>query len=301
MRNDFDISAIQAFVAIVDEGSMAGAARRLGLTRSAMGKALARLETRLDVRLLNRTTRRITVTDEGLRFHESCTRILADLAEAEASVRREQDKPMGTLRLALPEAYGRLRVLPVVQDYLRTWPELKAEISFTDRVIDMTEEGYDLAVRIGDVASDPRLFTRVIDRFHTVICASPEYLSRYGTPDAPEDLENHARLSFGKRGATIDWRLRTQAGRDITLPAGSARFVFDSAEAIRDAAVAGLGIAYLPDFLVRDALAGGRLVRLLPDTITQQVAVHLVYPDRRHLPARSRAFIDLMVNRNRTG
>ncbi|WFE76539.1 LysR family transcriptional regulator [Roseinatronobacter sp. S2] len=300
MRSDFDIAAIQAFVAIVDEGSMAGAARRLGLTRSAMGKALARLEARLDVRLLNRTTRRITVTDEGLRFHESCTRILADLAEAEASVRREQDKPMGTLRLALPEAYGRLRVLPVVQDYLRTWPELKAEISFTDRVIDMTEEGYDLAVRIGDVASDPRLLTRVIDRFHTVICASPEYLSRYGTPDAPEDLADRARLSFGKRGTTIDWRLRTQAGRDITLP-GSARFVFDSAEAIRDAAVAGLGIAYLPDFLVQPALTSGQLVRLLPDVITQQIAVHLVYPDRRHLPARSRAFIDLMVNRNKTG
>jgi len=300
VSKEFDISAVQAFVAIVNEGSIAGAARRMGLTRSAVGKALARLEARLDVRLLNRTTRRIAMTDAGLRFQESCTRILADLAEAEASVRRERDHPTGTLRLALPEAYGRLRLLPVLQDYLRTWPELKAEISFTDRVIDMAEEGYDLAVRIGDVASDPRLLTRVIDRFHALICAAPEYLSRYGIPVTPEDLADHARLSFGKRGETIDWRLRTQGGREITLP-GSARFVFDSAEAIHDAAVAGLGVAYLPDFLVKDALASGQLVRLLPDTITQQVAVHLVYPDRRHLPARSRAFIDLMVNRVRTG
>ncbi|MCP3142418.1 LysR family transcriptional regulator [Pyxidicoccus xibeiensis] len=290
------LDEIFAFMSVVDAGSFVGGGRAIGLTRSAAGKALARLESRLGVRLLNRTTRHMSLTDEGRVFHEHCLQVLAALDEAEASVGQRTGTPRGVLRLTLPGAFGRLHVLPLLRDYLRTWPELQAEVSFTDRVADIIEEGYDLAVRINASSTDTRLVSRVVAQHRVVICAAPSYLEARGKPETLEELAKHDCLLFSSRTRRQSWQLRQKGGSWVKVE-GRSRLRLDSGEAIRDAAVAGLGIAYLPGFLVDEDLASGRLEALLPSCEQETVPIMAIYPSKRHLPAKVRRFIDLMVEK----
>ncbi len=290
------LDEIFAFMSVVDAGSFVGGGRAIGLTRSAAGKALARLESRLGVRLLNRTTRHLSLTDEGRVFHEHCQQVLAALDEAEASVGQHTGTPRGVLRLTLPDAFGRLHVLPLLRDYLRTWPEVQAEVSFTDRVADIIEEGYDLAVRIGASSTDTRLVSRLVAQHRAVVCAAPSYLEARGEPETLEELAAHDCLIFSSRTRRQGWRLRQKGGSWVKVE-GRSRLRLDSGEAIRDAAVAGLGIAYLPSFLVDKDLASGRLEALLPSCETEDVRLMAIYPSKRHLPAKVRRFIDLMVEK----
>lgn len=289
------LDEIFAFMSVVDAGSFVGGGRTLGLTRSAAGKALARLESRLGVRLLNRTTRHLSLTDGGRVFHEHCLQVLAALDEAEASVGQRTGTPRGVLRLTLPDAFGRLHVLPLLRDYLRTWPEVQAEVSFTDRVADIIEEGYDLAVRIdASSTTDTRLVSRLVAQHRAVVCAAPSYLEARGEPETLEELAEHDCLIFSSRTRRQGWRLRQKGGSWVNVE-GRSRLRLDSGEAIRDAAVAGLGIAYLPGFLVDEDLASGRLEALLPSCETGVVRIMAIYPSKRHLPAKVRRFIDLMA------
>lgn len=288
------LDEILAFMAVVDAGSFVGGGQSLGLTRSAAGKALTRLESRLGVRLLNRTTRQLSLTDEGRVFHEHCLQVVSALDDAEASVGQRAGTPRGVLRLTLPAAFGRRQVLPLLRDYLRTWPELQAEVSFTDRVADIIEEGYDLAVRINATSTDTRLVSRVVARHPVFVCAAPSYLKAHGEPSTLEDLSAHECLFFSSRARRQHWRLREKGGAPVKVE-GRSRLRLDSGEALRDAAVAGLGIAYLPGFLVDEDLAAGRLKALLPSCETEFVPITALYPSKRHLPAKVRRFIDLMV------
>lgn len=288
------LDEIFTFMSVVEAGSFVGGGRAIGLTRSAAGKALARLESRLGVRLLNRTTRHLSLTDDGRVFHAHCQRVLAALDDAEASVGQRTSRPRGVLRLTLPGAFGRLLVLPLLRDYLRTWPEVQAEVSFSDRVADIIEEGYDLAVRINVTSTDTRLVSRVVAQHRVVICAAPSYLAARGEPKTLEQLATHECLLFSSRSRRQRWRLREKGGAWVMVE-GKSRLRLDSGEAIRDAAVAGLGIAYLPDFLVDEDLASGRLEALLPSCETEFVPVMALYPNKRHLPAKVRRFIDLMA------
>lgn len=288
------LDEIFAFMSVVDAGSFVGGGRAIGLTRSAAGKALARLESRLGVRLLNRTTRHMSLTDEGRVFHEHCLQVLAALDEAEASVGQRTGAPRGVLRLTVPGAFGRLHVLPLLRTYLRTWPEVQAEVSITDRVADIIEEGYDLAVRINGASSDTRLVSRMVAQYRAVVCAAPSYLEAHGEPETLEDLVKHDCLVFSSRTRRQAWALRQKGGAWVKVE-GRSRLRLDSGEAIRDAAVAGLGIAYLPGFLVDEDLASGRLEALLPSCETGVVRIMAIYPSKRHLPAKVRRFIDLMV------
>ncbi|RKH05829.1 LysR family transcriptional regulator [Corallococcus carmarthensis] len=288
------LDEIFAFMAVVDAGSFVGGGQALGLTRSAAGKALARLESRLGVRLLNRTTRQLSLTDEGRVFHEHCLQVLAALDDAEASVGQHTGTPRGVLRLTLPAAFGKLHVLPLLRDYLRTWPEVQAEVSFTDRVTDIIEEGYDLAVRINASSADTRLVSRVVARHPVFVCAAPAYLEARGEPRTLEELAAHECLVFSSRTRRQPWYLRQKGGSPVKVE-GRSRLRLDSGEAIRDAAVAGLGIAYLPSFLVDQDLESGRLKALLPSCETEFVPIMAIYPSKRHLPAKVRRFIDLMV------
>lgn len=288
------LDEIFAFMSIVDAGSFVGGGRVIGLTRSAAGKALARLESRLGVRLLNRTTRHLSLTEDGRVFHEHCLQVLAALDEAEASVGQCTGTPQGVLRLTLPDAFGRLHVLPLLRDYLRTWPEVQAEVSFTDRVADIIEEGYDLAVRINASSTDTRLVSRLVAQHRAVVCAAPSYLEARGEPESLEELAAHDCLIFSSRTRRQGWRLRQQGGSWVKVE-GRSRLRLDSGEALRDAAVAGLGIAFLPGFLVDEELARGRLKALLPSCETEAVRIMAIYPSKRHLPAKVRRFIDLMV------
>jgi DNA-binding transcriptional LysR family regulator len=291
-----DLGAIRAFVAVASAGSFAAGGKSIGLTRSAAGKALARLEAHLGTRLLHRTTRSVAMTADGQVFHERCVQWLADLEEAEASVRQDRPVPKGILRLTVAGAFGRMAVLPVLRDYLAAWPLVEAEVNFSDRVVDLVDEGYDLGIRIGGVAPDSRLIARVVARSRAGLYAAPAYLERHGTPQEPGHLAAHQRLLFGTRTEPHVWALRSTTGAVVEIK-GRGRCRFDSGEALRDAAVAGMGIAFLPGFLAQDEVRAGRLRPLLPDYGTDEILIRAVYPSRRHLSARVRVFLDMLAAR----
>ncbi len=291
MSDTPDLGTIRAFIAVAEAGNFATAARAVGLTRSALGKAIARLEGRLGTRLLHRTTRRVSLTVDGAEYLARTRQILSDLAEAEASVRQDRPVARGVLRLTLPDAYGRLRVLPILKDFLREWPELSATVNFTDRPINLVEEGVDLAVRIGSTDTSAELVGRVVARSTAILCAAPAYLAERGRPKTPEELANHDRLHFGSSGKAMRWTVAAPPQAAVQV-VGPGRVTLDSAEGIRDMVVAGFGIAQLPRFLVADDLATGRLIAVLADLPMREVPISVLYPNRRHLPARVRLFID---------
>lgn len=296
MVDDLELKAVRAFVTVVDAGDFTTAARMLRLTRSAVGKALVRLETRLGVRLLHRTTRQVSTTSDGAVFYEHCVRLLADLAEAEQAVGQRRERPTGLLKLSLPDAYGRRRILPILQEYMLRWPMVGVEATFSDRIDDMVEGGLDLAIRIGGGKANVGLVTRVVDRIRGILCASPAYIDEHGMPDGIDVLDGHDLLLFGHRGQTMCWPLHSAAAE----PRSSrqrARLILDSAEALRAAALSGLGVAYLPDFLIASDLEEGSLIAI--GGSSEVIDIQALYPDRRLLPVRVRLFIDMVVEQLR--
>lgn len=253
-----------------------------------------RLEDRLGVRLLNRTTRALSLTDEGRVFYDRGLQILAAVDDAEASVAGHAGTPRGLLRLTVPDAFGRLVVLPLLKKYLEAWPDIQVEVSFTDRQADIVEEGFDLAVRIGEATPDTRLVSRVVAKYKALLCASPSYIAGRGEPLNIDALADHDCLIFSSRNQRQSWRFLGDDGAWVKAQ-GRSRLRLDSGEALRDAAVAGLGIAFLPDFLVAEDLAAGRLQQVLPDLEAGDVKIVTIYPTRRLLEPRVRRFIDLMV------
>ncbi|MEH7847547.1 LysR family transcriptional regulator [Rhizobium laguerreae] len=289
-----NLNDILIFMAVVDAGSFIAGGQAVGLSRSAAGKAVIRLEDRLGVRLLNRTTRTLSLTEEGRMFYERGLRILVSVDEAEASVAGQDSMPRGVLRLTVDDAFGRLVMLPLLEKYLRAWPDIQVEVSFTDRLADIVEEGFDLAIRVGATATDTRLVSRVIATYKARLCASPSYLAERGEPRDVDDLAVHDCLISAGRNQRQGWRFRGEGGSWIKAR-GRSRLRLDSGEAIRDAALAGLGIALLPDFLVTDDLAAGRLRQILADFETDDAKIVTLYPDKRLLEPRVRRFIDLIV------
>lgn len=290
-----NLNEIVVFMAVADAGSFVGGGKALALTRSAAGKAVSRLEDRLGARLLNRTTRTLSLTDEGRIFYERGRQILVAVDEAEASVAGGVGTPRGLLRLTLPDAFGRLVVLPLLNKYLVAWPEIQVEVSFTDRLVDLVEEGFDLAIRIGMTNADTSLVSCVIARYKALLCAAPSYIAARGEPLEVDDLAKHDCLIFSSRTQRQSWRLRDAEGNWVKAP-GRSRLRLDSGEALRDAAVAGLGIALLPEFLVAEDLTAGRLQQVLANSETDEVKIVTLYPSRRLLEPRVRRFIDLMID-----
>ncbi len=288
-----NLNDISVFMAVVDAGSFVAGGQALGMTRSAAGKAVMRLETRLGVRLLNRTTRSLSLTDEGRAFYDRGLRIFAAVEDAEASVASEAGTPRGVLRLTVPDAFGRWVLLPLVSRYLRAWPDVQVEVSFSDRVVDILEEGFDLAIRIGSAEPDSRLVSRVVARFRARLCAAPTYLARQGKPKRVEELARHDCLLFSSANRRQNWRFRDDEGVWAKALVRS-RLRLDSGEALRNAALAGEGIALLPDFLVAGDLAAGRLVQVLPQLELGEAKIVALYPTRRMLEPRVRQFLELM-------
>ena len=293
-RLNFD--EMSAFVAVVESGSFIAGGRSLGLTRSAAGKAITRLEAHLGVRLFNRTTRNMSVTDDGQLFYQHCIKIFEDLEDAQASIGQKVGVPRGSLRICMPDALGRLLVLPLLAEYRSLWPQVHVDASFTDRVVDIIDEGFDLSIRIGSHSTDTSLVSRTVAHHHSVICAAPNYLKERGMPATADDLLTHDCLVFSSRLKRQQWRLRQKDGEWLKISPNS-RMRLDSGEAIRDAALLGLGIAYLPAFLTDKHLNDGSLTKLLPSYETDEVQVQAIYPSRRYLAPKVRCFIDLMVAR----
>lgn len=289
------IGEIAAFVAVVNAGSFTNAAKATGLTRSAVGKSVVRLEQRLGVRLLNRSTRRLGLTDEGQAMFERCRQILEDLEEVDEMMARRRLTPSGTLKLTAPLSFGQRHILPVLDAFLSSWPELQANISFTDRYVDVIEEGFDIAVRIGEPAADSRLLTRTVAWQHMVTCAAPDYLARRGTPLHPDQLPEHETIFFMNAERRRAWRFAGPDGSFIVE--GPGRINIDSSEAMRASAIAGFGLVQLPRYMLDDAVREGKLVRVLDAYTVAPEPIRVVYPSKRQLSPRIRAFIDFLVER----
>ncbi|ASC78138.1 LysR family transcriptional regulator [Serratia marcescens] len=290
-----NLNDIQVFMAVVDAGSFVAGGQTMGLSRSAAGKAIARLEQRLSVRLLHRTTRSLGLTDEGREFYRRGLQILASVDDAEASVAGDKGTARGVLRLTAPAAFGRRILLPLVPKFLVAWPEVQVEISFSDRLADIVEEGFDLAVRIGVTAPDTRLVSRTLARYRALLCASPAYLAARGEPLTVESLAGHEALLFSSCNQKQPWRLRDERGEWVKAPVRG-RLRLDSGEALRDAALSGLGIAYLPEFMIAEDLAAGRLQQVLRAVAGEEVRIVALYPNKRLLEPRVRRFLDLLVD-----
>ncbi|ELY4075446.1 LysR family transcriptional regulator [Cronobacter sakazakii] len=290
-RTGLDIHTLRIFVAVVEAGSFVAGGKAMGLTRSAAGKALARLEAYLETRLFQRTTRSLSLTAEGHAFYHRCCQILEDLADAESSIRQNPRLAKGILRLTVSEGYGKMIVLPFIREFLHRSPDVSIEVSFSDRVVDLVEEGFDLALRVGSGVTSYQYITQVIDRTTPQLMASPDYLQAWGMPTSLAELKNHRRLVYGLGAATTAWNFIDTRQGQIALN-GRNYVRFDSGDAIRTAALMGLGIGFLPSFMVQNDIQQGRLIHVLPEAQGENVAIHAIYPNRRHLPVRVRAFID---------
>lgn len=288
------IGDLLAFVRVADMQSFTAAAEKLALSRSAIGKCIARLEQGLGSRLLHRSTRSVSLSDEGRVFYEHAQRILAEVDNAADAMDRRKRAPRGRLRLDLPVSLGRLHVMPLLRDYLRLWPEVEADVSFSDDYTDLVRDGVDLAIRIGG-DTDSRLVRRVLAPHRLITCAAPGYLDRHGAPATPDDLARHQTLAFTHAGAPVPWRYAVQGQERQVQPAGRLRL--GNTEALRDAVLAGAGIAQLGAFLVGEDLRAGRLVAVLEAHAPPGAPVCAVYPHRRHLSPKVRALIDAMARR----
>lgn len=291
-----DTSALRAFASVVEAGSFVEGARRIGLTRSAAGKAIARLEELLGVRLLHRSTRNVGVTADGQGFYERIAPLLADLQEAQNVVTGRAGRPRGLLRITATEAYGRQVVLPLLAEFLERWPDLQVEASFTDRITDLVDEGLDLAVRFGPPPASGELVFRAVASSSAQLCAAPTYLARHPLIRDRSDLEHHRHLLYGTAVAPYRWILSNSSGETCEIPMRAIAF-FDNASAQRDAVVAGLGVTCMPRFLVAPEVAAGRLQVVLPAWSTEAIAISIVYPSRKHLTPKVRLFIDFIAAR----
>ncbi len=290
---------ITAFVFAVKTGSFTAAAVALGLTRSAVGKAVARLESRLGTRLLHRTTRTLSLTDDGRAVYERWRQILEDLDEVEATMAVRRGQPAGTLKLTTPKSFGQRHILPILNHYLKQWPDLHADMRFTDRFVDLVEEGFDIAIHIGALKDDSQLLTRTLAWQQFVTCATPEYLATRGTPQTPKELAGHDIIVFTAGGQPSSWYYQIPDGLHIRQ--GEGRLNMDSAEAIREAGLAGFGLLYLPTYVVGNDLRAGSLVEVLEPFRAPSDPIRVVYPSKRHLSPRIRAFIDLIAERWQDG
>jgi DNA-binding transcriptional LysR family regulator len=286
------LKGIEVFVAAAETGSFTAAGARLHLTTSAVSKSVGRLEARLGCRLFERTTRRLALTGEGAAFHVTCLRVLAELAEAEAVLAAQGSAPIGRIKVDVPIAFGRLRVLPLLLRLAERHPGLRPHVTFTDRYVDLIEEGIDVAVRIGH--GEPRregLGERLLGSERRIFCAAPAYLRRHGVPRDRAALLQADRILYGRSdGSVSPWRL----SGDAAEAAGDARLVLGSAEAQVAAVKAGFGIAQLATWLIQEELAEGSLVAVLPAEAVQGLPLRLVWPKSRQLSPKVDALLALL-------
>ncbi|RDU96805.1 LysR family transcriptional regulator [Trinickia dinghuensis] len=291
------LAGISAFVQAAEAGSFALAAERLHLTRSAVGKSIARLEERMGTRLFLRTTRRQTLTADGQALYDHCVRALAELDAGEAALSAARVSPQGRLHVSAPVLFGRRCVAPVLLELASRYPKLELQMSFTDRVVDLVNENIDLVLRSGSLRQAPAdLVARKLGEQTMTLCASPAYLARHGTPQTVAELAGHHGVLYaaGRREAVWPLTDHTASMRTIAI---KPRLRFDDLETIVAAVKAGAGLARLPCWLVADDVRGGSLVRVLADTPGPRIDIHLAWRRTRHLPTRVRVAIDMLAER----
>jgi len=284
---------MQVFVTAVEQGSFSAAARRLQISPSAVSKLISRLEGRLGTRLLNRTTRSLHLTEVGDAFYRRCGEILAELDEAEAAMTSLGQSPKGILRVNSSPGFASHQLLPVLPDFQRRYPDLTVELQLTGKAVDLVTEGVDVAIRLGEL-EDTSLVARHLGACSRRVCASPEFIQRYGEPDSPDALMHFNCLRLSTHDSFNLWRFRDNDGVAQQLIRVDGTFITDNVDTLYRYLLAGQGIALLAGFMVSDAIADGRLRPLLRDYQTDSQQVHAVYPHRKFLPAKVRVFVEFL-------
>jgi DNA-binding transcriptional LysR family regulator len=288
-------SGMAVFVEVVDANSFAGAARRLGMSPAMVSTHIQALEQRLGVRLLNRTTRRVNVTEVGQDYYERSLRILADMEEAERAAGDLQTAPRGVLRVTTSVSSGMRYLGSAIADYLVAYPDVSVELNLDDRYVDLVEQRFDLAIRMGHLA-DSSLIARKLGSVASVLCASPAYLETKGVPQTPRDLSKHNCLIYTYATRQNVWHFFDHNGGQEPVRV-SGRFLANNGDVLLNLALKDIGVILLPHFIAESDLKTGRLVRLLPDYETQQIPVNAVYPHSRYVSAKTRTFIDFIAAR----
>ena len=287
------LELMQTFVRVVEAGSFSAAAERMIVAKSVVSRRIQELEAHLGVRLLNRTTRRLSLTEGGRHYYERAQRIIADVDEAEQAISSEQTELKGEVRIAIPLSFGLLHLMPLLNRFSSEHPGLVLDIDLNDRRVDLVEEGIDLAIRIGQLA-DSTLVARRLAPIRFLLCASPTYLEEHGEPRTPEDLIGHQGLIYSQIPEGHHWNFldRGEKGRPIKVPT---RMRANNGDALLEAAIHGVGISMMPTFLASGALQQGLLKRVLSDYPLQTEALYAIYPSQRYLPRRIRTLVDLLV------
>lgn len=288
-------TAMSVFARVVELGSFARAADRLELSTSAVSRQVADLEAHLQTRLLNRTTRKLSLTESGHAFYERCIQVLADLDEAEQAAAQTSLVPRGTIKLTCGHSFGLLHLAPAMAEYLARNPEVKFDVSLSDRVVDLVEEGFDLGVRIGALGP-ANLIARKLGETRLIACASRDYLRKHGTPKTPEDLAHHNCVTYDYVPDSNLWRFRGAEGKEVSVTV-SGNVHANNGDLLTQAAVAGIGVVYEPEFIVGEALKAKQLVRLLAEFEPPPLGIYAVYASRKHLSAKVRSFVDFLAER----
>ena len=284
---------IAVFVRVVEAGSFTAAADKLGLSQSAVSKCVNRLEERMGTRLLNRSTRKLSLTEAGAALHAHGLRAISEMEQAELEVARLQTEPRGVLRVNAPMSFGLLHIAPAVNDFLQRYPALTLDLQLDDRLVELVEEGFDCAVRI-KALTDSTLVAKKLAPCRQVVCAAPEYLAAHGTPRTPQELKAHRCLIYTYRGKPREWEFSGPRAESISVTV-SGPLHSNSGLASREAALRGGGILNIPTFYVGDDLRAKRLVALLTDyTPLPEINIYAVYPERRNLSPKVRAFVDFL-------
>lgn len=288
-------AAIRVFTQVVESGSFAKAAARLGLSTSATSRHVAELEAHLQTRLLNRTTRRVSLTESGAAYYGRAVQLLADLEEAEQEAARTAVVPRGTIRLTTSVNFGVRHLAPAIAEFLARHAEVRFDVSLSDRIVDLVEEGFDLGVRIGAAGSE-NLVARKLGETRLVPCASPAYLATHGAPKTPEELERHNCFTYEYVTPRNLWRFRDAAGGEHAVRVAG-RLHSNNGDLLAEAAARGAGIVFEPAFIVGPDVRAGRLVPLLQDFVPPPVPIYAVYPSRKHLSAKVRQLVEFLIER----
>lgn len=286
-------ASINLFVAAIEEGSLVAAGRRFGLSASMAGKYLNSLEAELNVRLIQRSTRKLNPTDVGRVYYARCKRIIEEFEEANHEASDATSTVRGLLRIAVPVTFGTLHMGQVVAKFLADYPLVNAEVFLDDSFVDLYTESIDVAIRIGRLP-DSDMVAKRLAPCHMVLCASPEYLEREGVPKTPEDLKDAPRLAFSKAVTVNTWTL-TDAENRTHIIDGPLRMNANNMNMLHSSALAGVGIAYGPTFVFGESIATGKLIKLLPEYKTVELSVHALYPTARYVPSKVRRFIDYLA------
>ncbi len=288
------LTEMEAFATVVDQGGFTDAARKLGISKSAVSKHVSSLEARLGARLLNRTTRRVSPTEIGLAYYDRALRVLNDAGEADALVSSMQSDPSGLLRISVATDFGVNHLSPVLGTFLDEFPDISVNMVLNNRYVELISEGFDMAIRIGEL-EDSTLRARKLTETTTRMIAAPGYVAKYGRPTKIDDLNAHKLLHYSSQAGGSVWKLTAPSGEKRQVRTAGGLSVNDG-QSLLNAAISGLGIAYLPSFLYADAMAKGLVEDVIPDLPVETQGIYAVYPPGRFTQPKVRAFIDFLVN-----